>query len=154
MNFQKRSSLLAHPLIWLLASLTICSTPSVAAEAVTTKPSATATAIFAGGCFWCLEADFEKLPGVISAESGYTAGRLSHPTYEQVSTGGTGHTEAVRVNYDPRKVSTNTWSTISGGTSTQQPKTNSFATAATNIAAESIGKTQQNKKSPKAAAML
>ena len=104
MNFQKRSSLLAHPLIWLLASLTISSTPSLAAEAVTTKPPATATAIFAGGCFWCLEADFEKLPGVISAESGYTAGRLSHPTYEQVSTGGTGHTEAVRVSYDPRQV--------------------------------------------------
>ena len=104
MNCQKRSSLLAHRLIWLLASLTICSTPSVAAETVTTRPPAIATAIFAGGCFWCLEADFEKLPGVISAESGYTAGRLSHPTYEQVSAGGSGHTEAVRVSYDPRKV--------------------------------------------------
>ena len=64
-----------------------------------------ATAIFAGGCFWCSEADFEKLPGVLGAESGYTAGKLPNPTYEQVSAGGTGHTEAVRVTYDPAKVS-------------------------------------------------
>jgi peptide-methionine (S)-S-oxide reductase len=65
----------------------------------------TATAIFAGGCFWCVEADFEKLPGVIAAESGYTGGRTANPTYEQVSAGGTGHTEAVRLTYDPSKVS-------------------------------------------------
>ena len=64
-----------------------------------------ATAIFAGGCFWCSESDFEKLPGVVGAESGYTAGKLPNPTYEQVSAGGTGHTEAVRVTYDPAKVS-------------------------------------------------
>jgi peptide-methionine (S)-S-oxide reductase len=60
---------------------------------------------FAGGCFWCIEADFEKLPGVIGAESGYTAGKTPNPTYEQVSGGGTGHTEAIRVTYDPSKVS-------------------------------------------------
>ena len=65
----------------------------------------TATAIFAGGCFWCIEKDFEKLPGVLDAESGYTAGRTKNPTYEAVSAGGTGHTEAVRVIYDPAKVS-------------------------------------------------
>jgi peptide-methionine (S)-S-oxide reductase len=64
-----------------------------------------ATAIFAGGCFWCIEADFEKLPGVIAVESGYTAGRTKNPSYEAVSAGGTGHTEAVRVSYDPQKVS-------------------------------------------------
>ena len=69
------------------------------------KPAATATAIFAGGCFWCIEADFEKLPGVIGAESGYTAGKTVNPTYEQVSAGGTGHTEAIRVSYDPARVS-------------------------------------------------
>ena len=63
-----------------------------------------ATAIFAGGCFWCLEADFEKLPGVVKAESGYTGGELKNPTYEQVSHGGTGHAESVRVYYDPQKV--------------------------------------------------
>jgi len=70
------------------------------------QPAAkTASAIFAGGCFWCIEADFEKLPGVISAESGYTGGAKANPTYQEVSAGGTGHTEAVRVNYDPAKVS-------------------------------------------------
>ena len=63
-----------------------------------------ASAIFAGGCFWCIEADFEKLGGVLSAESGYTAGRTVNPTYQQVSGGTTGHTEAIRVVYDPSKV--------------------------------------------------
>ena len=63
------------------------------------------TAIFAGGCFWCIEADFEKLNGVIAVESGYTGGTLKHPTYQQVSAGGTGHAEAVRVQYDPQQVS-------------------------------------------------
>jgi peptide-methionine (S)-S-oxide reductase len=66
--------------------------------------AATASAVFAGGCFWCIEADFEKLPGVLAVESGYTAGRTPAPSYEQVSAGGTGHTEAVRVTYDPAKV--------------------------------------------------
>jgi peptide-methionine (S)-S-oxide reductase len=66
--------------------------------------AATATAIFAGGCFWCTESDFEKLPGVIAAESGYTAGKVPNPSYKAVSAGTTGHTEAVRVTYDPAKV--------------------------------------------------
>ena len=79
---------------------------AVAATLVTgVAHAATATAIFAGGCFWCTESDFEKLPGVIKAESGYTAGKVANPTYEQVSSGSTGHTEAVRVTYDPDKVS-------------------------------------------------
>lgn len=71
------------------------------------KPAgkASKTAIFAGGCFWCIESDFEKLPGVIEAVSGYTGGTLENPTYKQVSNGGTGHTEAVRVAYDPQKIS-------------------------------------------------
>lgn len=64
-----------------------------------------ATAIFAGGCFWCVEADFDKVPGVLSAESGYTGGKTANPTYQTVSAGGTGHTEAVRLTYDPRVVS-------------------------------------------------
>ena len=67
--------------------------------------AATATAVFAGGCFWCTESDFEKLPGVLAAESGYTGGKTANPTYEAVSAGHTGHTEAVRVTYDPAKVS-------------------------------------------------
>lgn len=70
-----------------------------------TAPSVTARAIFAGGCFWCMEPPFDALPGVISTTSGYVGGRIRHPTYEQVSAGGTGHTEAVEVIYDPETVS-------------------------------------------------
>jgi methionine-S-sulfoxide reductase len=61
-------------------------------------------ATFAGGCFWCTEADFEKVPGVISAVSGYTGGTKADPTYEEVGWGGTGHAEAVEIRYDPAKV--------------------------------------------------
>ena len=63
-----------------------------------------ARATFAGGCFWCMEPPFDKLAGVVSTTSGYTGGRTENPTYEQVSTGRTGHTEAVEVVYDPRTV--------------------------------------------------
>ena len=62
-------------------------------------------ATFAGGCFWCTEEAFEKTPGVIEAVSGYMGGKVKNPTYEQVSTGRTGHTEVVEVRYDPAKVS-------------------------------------------------
>ena len=68
-------------------------------------PAKTEKAIFAGGCFWCVEADFEKLPGVLTAVSGYTSGKEKNPTYEQVSSHLTGHTEAVELTYDPTKVS-------------------------------------------------
>ena len=61
--------------------------------------------IFAGGCFWCMEEVFEKIRGVKSVESGYTGGRTSSPTYEQVSQGNTGHVEVVRVQYDPQQIS-------------------------------------------------
>jgi peptide-methionine (S)-S-oxide reductase len=67
--------------------------------------AATAEAVFAGGCFWCVEADFDKLPGVKQTISGYTGGRVSNPSYKQVSAGGTGHYEAVKVVYDPKRVS-------------------------------------------------
>lgn len=75
------------------------------AEAASDKTSTRETAVFAGGCFWCMEPPFEALPGVLSVESGYTGGRVVNPSYEQVSTGSTGHTEAVKIVYDPRQVS-------------------------------------------------
>ncbi len=62
-------------------------------------------AVFAGGCFWCLEHDLETLPGVLSAESGYSGGGLAKPTYRQVSAGGTGHQESVLVRFDPERIS-------------------------------------------------
>jgi len=65
----------------------------------------TASATFAGGCFWCMEAPFDQLDGVISTTSGYTGGTLKDPTYKQVSRGGTGHAEAVQVIYDPERIS-------------------------------------------------
>jgi len=64
-----------------------------------------ARATFAGGCFWCMEPPYEKLPGVVEVISGYTGGRQPNPTYEEVSSGGTGHLEAVQVVYDPARVS-------------------------------------------------
>ena len=75
---------------------------SIAAESA--PPGHTVTAIFACGCFWCVEADFDKVAGVVATESGYAGGKLQNPTYETVSAGGTGHAEAVRVTYDPAKV--------------------------------------------------
>ena len=69
------------------------------------EPQNTKEAYFAGGCFWCTESDFEKVDGVIEAISGYTGGHVANPTYEQVSDGGTGHVESVKVIYDPTKVS-------------------------------------------------
>ena len=65
----------------------------------------TAEAVFAGGCFWCTEKDFEEVPGVIEAVSGYTGGRTENPTYREVGTNRTGHYEAVKVIYDPAQVS-------------------------------------------------
>jgi peptide-methionine (S)-S-oxide reductase len=62
-----------------------------------------AKATFAGGCFWCMQPPFEKLPGVISTTVGYTGGTVKHPTYEQVSDGGTGHAESIQIVYDPAK---------------------------------------------------
>jgi len=71
----------------------------------TPAPRQTAIATFAGGCFWCMEPPFERLDGVLSTAVGYTGGHTKRPRYEEVSAGGTGHTESVQVVYDPRKVS-------------------------------------------------
>jgi peptide-methionine (S)-S-oxide reductase len=68
-------------------------------------PPGSATATFAGGCFWCMEPPFDKLDGVLATTSGYTGGVKKYPTYEEVSAGHTGHTEVVQVVYDPKRVS-------------------------------------------------
>jgi len=73
-------------------------------EDMTKKDVMTREATFAGGCFWCTEADFEKLPGVVKVISGYTGGDKENPTYEEVSSGTTGHVEAIQVYYDPIKI--------------------------------------------------
>ncbi len=77
-------------------------TPSDASNVIV--ESNQATAVFAGGCFWCMEKPFEDLEGVISATSGYTGGTTENPTYSEVSSGVTGHVEAVQVVYDPRQL--------------------------------------------------
>jgi peptide-methionine (S)-S-oxide reductase len=85
-----------------------CGLAALNAHAQTTKPAAPAAtqkATFAGGCFWCMEPPYDKLPGVISTISGYMGGKTKNPTYEQVTTGTTGHAEVVQVEYDPTKVS-------------------------------------------------
>ncbi|WP_171208448.1 MULTISPECIES: peptide-methionine (S)-S-oxide reductase MsrA [unclassified Ruegeria] len=68
----------------------------------------TETLTVAGGCFWCVESDFESVPGVIEAVSGFTGGSAANPTYDQVSKGGTGHYEAVQITFDPARVSRET----------------------------------------------
>jgi peptide-methionine (S)-S-oxide reductase len=77
----------------------------VTGAAAQSSPPATAVATFAGGCFWCVEADFDKVEGVVSTTSGYIGGLAANPTYQQVVTGRTGHTEAVEIVYDPAVVS-------------------------------------------------
>ncbi len=78
---------------------------TLAPAAAMAPPGATAKATFAGGCFWCVEADFDKVSGVLSTTSGYTGGQVANPTYQQVSAKTTGHAEAVQIVYDPAKVS-------------------------------------------------
>ena len=84
----------------------VMSLAAAAVMALATAASAqqTETATFASGCFWCTESDFEKVPGVIDATSGYLGGKTANPTYKEVSAGGTGHAEGVEVKYDPSKV--------------------------------------------------
>ncbi len=85
-----------HRLLIGLLSCTM-SGPLMAAEG-------TAVATFAGGCFWCVEHAFDEVDGVLTTTSGYTGGHVPNPSYRQVSAGGTGHAEAVRITYDPRRI--------------------------------------------------
>jgi peptide-methionine (S)-S-oxide reductase len=109
MSTRRRALLYSAALV--AAGLAACSRPTVpeapgpqsaAAPAVS---GATATATFAGGCFWCVESDFDRLDGVLSTTSGYTGGGPAPTSYEAVSAGGTGHYEAVQIVYDPARIS-------------------------------------------------
>ncbi|WP_170326134.1 peptide-methionine (S)-S-oxide reductase MsrA [Ruegeria arenilitoris] len=95
-DFIKPSLLFA--LIALAAPLRATPAPTAGTETLTV----------AGGCFWCVESDFESVPGVIGAVSGYTGGKTANPTYDQVTKGGTGHYEAVQITFDPARVSRET----------------------------------------------
>ena len=86
----------------LAASMLAMSAPTAASAAA---DGGLAVATFAGGCFWCVESDFDQVPGVVDTISGYTGGTVENPTYRQVTAGGTGHREAVQVRYDPEQVS-------------------------------------------------
>ena len=88
------------------AAIALATAGALAQQEGSTMPEdGEAVATFAGGCFWCIEPPYDKLDGVIATVSGYTGGSKVDPTYEEVSAGGTGHTEAVRITYDPAKVS-------------------------------------------------
>jgi len=89
----------------LLAVALLAATACHAEEAVPREsPPGSATAVFAGGCFWCMEPPFDELDGVLATTSGYTGGSVPEPRYEQVSAGKTGHVEAVEVVYDPQRI--------------------------------------------------
>ena len=87
------------------ALLSLTTTPATAAPAVAAPSAPLDTVVFAGGCFWGVQAVFQHVKGVVSATSGYAGGTAANPGYEEVSTGRTGHAESVRVVYDPAKVS-------------------------------------------------
>lgn len=107
---------------WAAALVALC---AVAITSSAQAQSKTAKAIFAGGCFWCVESDFESVPGVISVTSGYTGGKVANPSYEQVGSKTTGHAEAVQIVFDPKRITYSQlverfWRTIDPTTKDQQ----------------------------------
>ncbi len=101
-----RHTLAAGVLLATLMNLTAAAGPTPSAGATPLKPTgSTARAIFAGGCFWCVEADFDKVDGVLSTTSGYSGGSVANPSYEQVAAKQTGHAEVVEIVFDPARVS-------------------------------------------------
>ena len=124
----------SHGGSWLALALLLFTTSGLV-NAASAPSSATGRATFAGGCFWCMEPPFDKLDGVSATISGYTGGTKKNPTYEEVSSGRTGHAEAVQITYDPQKI---TYEKIcwkySGATSIPSPPTPNFATTATSTA--------------------
>ena len=99
------TSYVLYLLCIFIAGFSAVSSAAADSQQDATKNSNSQKAIFAGGCFWCMEPPFDKLDGVISTTSGYTAGHQKNPTYKQVSAGVTGHTEAIEIVFDPDKVS-------------------------------------------------
>ena len=91
-------------LLLLVAGLVYC-TLAIAPRESTAAAAKLEKATFAGGCFWCMEAPFDQLEGVVSVTSGYTGGSLKNPTYQQVSAGRSGHAEAVQIVFDPARIS-------------------------------------------------
>ena len=93
---------------WMLSVLVASAVPALPAGVGRAAPAHTQTALetatFAGGCFWSMVHVFDEVPGVVSVVAGYTGGTIAHPSYSQVSSGGTGHAEAVEVQFDPRRI--------------------------------------------------
>jgi peptide-methionine (S)-S-oxide reductase len=141
----------------LLASMVLS---LAAGAALAQAPAKTARATFAGGCFWCVEADFDKVKGVISTTSGYIGGKVANPTYEQVAGKTTGHAEAVEIVYDPAQVSYEQlleyfWRTIDPTTVDRQfcdagspYRTAIFANDAAQLAAANASKAALEKNKP------
>ena len=158
--------LAALPLLAIFALHHVASAQQAPAMTPKTAPptalatSSTAKAIFAGGCFWCVESDFDKVPGVLSTTSGYIGGKTANPTYDQVSSKQTGHAEAVQIVFDPAVVSYSQlvehfWRTIDPTTKDRQfcdagspYRTAIFAVDASQLQTASASKTALEKSKP------